>query len=417
MFAQRLLGSRTAAVPGEMSLSHLNKQVANMKSHIRKGKNYFIEDSGEIYELMGRPDIQAVFETPGLIAPADLMSLSIRHTMDLGTGDDSHSLNDTVLLIKKIKDGIVSVTRWEQAESDKRIWLICPVITYWALDGKSLEGRIPNIVLDKEIPETLGFILPKGCQYLIGAKDIFTFIDVATAVIPFFWVLKQDGVTLRKVCPTPVLFNRDRLPYIEYEIADLGAIKKPDEKIDYKFDISSQDYCPCGSGKKYLDCCRDKAFKWKTDGEGHYAQCIPQDKQTIEALKRFMEMQEKILGRPLGPGDKIFPDIDPVEFSAVSIVAMMKAGVAPDYIYAYVKTDGLMLTDMNISKALPKDIEEFRSFQEAFFEEGVEAEDFANLIHEYTHGRIPAEEIIEYLENMLEGDLEDDLEDDLEEEN
>lgn len=47
------------------------------------------------------------------------------------------------------------------------------------------------------------------------------------------------------------LMNEWKDPYIPWHYITINTHKKPDEFPDLKDDS----YCPCGSGKKYIECC------------------------------------------------------------------------------------------------------------------------------------------------------------------
>ena len=122
--------------------------------------------------------------------------------------------------------------------------------------------------------------------------------------------------------------------------------------------ISRNETCPCGSGKKYKKCCIDKDFDWVINNDGDICKQIPLSTQSIDLLKKQMEIREKELGRPLRGDDTVFnPDTIPSIDKMAQI--MKKANFDPAYIYAFKKTNGLMVTEMNQNKLTNKDLQEW----------------------------------------------------------
>jgi hypothetical protein len=77
---------------------------------------------------------------------------------------------------------------------------------------------------------------------------------------------------------------------------------------------------------------------------------------------------KKKFGRSPQPNDPVFfdPDSDipiPIneeKMNAVLLAAMKKAGISPEFIYAYEQT-GLLLTESNIHNALPEDVRDWKN--------------------------------------------------------
>jgi len=89
---------------------------------------------------------------------------------------------------------------------------------------------------------------------------------------------------------------------------------------------------------------------------------IPIDAETQAALREQLARFRQKFGRDPGPNDPIFfdPEMDtpiPMNLDKVQreiVQAMVKAGIAPEIIYATQKT-GLILTEANADKMLPED--------------------------------------------------------------
>ena len=97
--------------------------------------------------------------------------------------------------------------------------------------------------------------------------------------------------------------------------------------------------CPCGSGKKYGNCCYDKGFEYLTDGDGNIFKSIPMSDELTEVIEEQKWKFQKEQGRDFGPNDKLFFDAPPLEHVEHYMVeAMKKAGLDPALIYAFEKT-------------------------------------------------------------------------------
>jgi hypothetical protein len=44
--------------------------------------------------------------------------------------------------------------------------------------------------------------------------------------------------------------------------------------------------CPCGSGRKYKQCCIDKDFQWTTDEQGQISKSVPMNEEAMEILQK-----------------------------------------------------------------------------------------------------------------------------------
>ncbi len=111
--------------------------------------------------------------------------------------------------------------------------------------------------------------------------------------------------------------------------------------------VSRNAPCPCGSGKKFKNCCLKKGIDY-AEGEGgetyKSVRVPPEVRQILEEQRQ--EFVRKY-GREPGPGDPIFFDMPPQEHLEAEIVeGMKKVGVHPANIYAFEKT-GLIVTESN----------------------------------------------------------------------
>jgi hypothetical protein len=111
--------------------------------------------------------------------------------------------------------------------------------------------------------------------------------------------------------------------------------------------------CPCGSGKKYKKCCIDKGFDWVETDDGAIAKRVP---LSDEAMTFFDELRQAQIERFGYLPDRVFEGAPPLEhLEHWTVEAMRKGGVEPALIYAYEKTDGLLLSVQN--EALMPDVD------------------------------------------------------------
>ena len=117
--------------------------------------------------------------------------------------------------------------------------------------------------------------------------------------------------------------------------------------------------CPCGSGKKYKQCCMKKDFESTQDEDGILRRIIPITDELGDGLAERMDEMSAELGRELEPSDKLFPDhLEHVEHHMVQ--AMHAAGVDPALIYAFEET-GLIVSEENRDLISDKDYAEWQS--------------------------------------------------------
>jgi hypothetical protein len=110
--------------------------------------------------------------------------------------------------------------------------------------------------------------------------------------------------------------------------------------------VSRNSPCPCGSGKKYKQCCSLKGIEYREDDQGASFRQIPLTKEMAGVLdqqrRKFIERH----GREPGPNDRIFFDLPhPEQFEHELVETMKKAGIDPAIIHAFEKTGRLVTED------------------------------------------------------------------------
>ncbi len=143
--------------------------------------------------------------------------------------------------------------------------------------------------------------------------------------------------------------------------------------------LSPNARCPCGTGKKYKNCCFDKGFHYLVDEEGTITRTMPLHPEVAALIPELERDFQERHGRPMGPDDLLFgPEHRDqlLEFQAKMVRAMHEDGVAPSLIYAFEKT-GILLTDENRHMMPTSQVEEFEAAVEEYLvthsEEGLDS--------------------------------------------
>ena len=128
--------------------------------------------------------------------------------------------------------------------------------------------------------------------------------------------------------------------------------------------ISRDAPCPCGSGKKYKNCCYGKGFDWVQDEDGTVGKSIPMTEEVNEIVQQLRQAFINEHGRE--PDELLFTDMPHLEHLEAMLVGDMKAaGLDPAFIDAFEKT-GLLVSEENQRLIPEKDLEEWRSAVEEY---------------------------------------------------
>lgn len=131
--------------------------------------------------------------------------------------------------------------------------------------------------------------------------------------------------------------------------------------------VGQNEPCPCGSGKKYKNCCWNKGFDWVRDSEGQIHKEIPiSDELQQEFQKYFAQFREQY-GRDIEPDEYIFSGLELPQMEADMILLLKQAGVPPALIYAYEKT-GRFVTEKNKRFLTDQELKEWDDAVEEYYE-------------------------------------------------
>jgi hypothetical protein len=119
--------------------------------------------------------------------------------------------------------------------------------------------------------------------------------------------------------------------------------------------------CPCGSGKKYKNCCSGKRFDWVTDGEGHISRQFPiDDPELLSLLDQARTELRNEHGSDSKPDDFLFnKPMDEKDIERTMVDIMERAGIEPAFIYAFKKTRRI-ITTRNKDKLSEAELQEWQ---------------------------------------------------------
>ncbi len=137
--------------------------------------------------------------------------------------------------------------------------------------------------------------------------------------------------------------------------------------MDNRAKIGRNAPCPCGSGKKYKNCCWGKNFSRVVNEQGDICREVPIDDQGLvslldQARVEFRNQHDRdpkdndfLFDRPMDEGD--------IERTMVDI--MEQAGSDPAFIYAFRKT-GRIVTTWNKDKLTDAELREWQAAVEEY---------------------------------------------------
>lgn len=119
-------------------------------------------------------------------------------------------------------------------------------------------------------------------------------------------------------------------------------------------EFSLNEKCPCGSRRKYENCCHKRGIQWKLNEKGQPTQIIPLSKELVEEFKSLQEKFKRTFERDYEADDKVFSSLEYLypgeDLKNLTIKMLFQADVHPEHIYAYIKTD-IIITKENHHRA------------------------------------------------------------------
>jgi hypothetical protein len=133
-------------------------------------------------------------------------------------------------------------------------------------------------------------------------------------------------------------------------------------------ELSPNAHCPCGTGRRYKDCCFDKAFHYLVDEEGNIVRSAPLQPEVAALLPELQRAFMERHGRRMRSDDLLVGPEDPkqlLDFQSKVVKIMREDGIAPSLIYAFEKT-GILLTEENRHMMPTSQVEEFEAAVEEY---------------------------------------------------
>ncbi len=127
--------------------------------------------------------------------------------------------------------------------------------------------------------------------------------------------------------------------------------------------------CPCGSGRDYGACCALKSFKYGFGPDGEPIREIPLREETLSAFSEATRSFFDLYGREPSGNDLVFGHLaDPTESVRSAARSLLQSGLRGEYVYGYLRTDGLMPTEMNLEFLSDADLNLFQFFVDEYLE-------------------------------------------------
>ena len=134
--------------------------------------------------------------------------------------------------------------------------------------------------------------------------------------------------------------------------------------------VSRNEPCPCGSGKKYKQCCYRKNFTFEEDSNGTIRRSMP----ISDGLASMLQDHVDSLGSDHDPNALLFEGINLEHAEFEMVRNMQKAGINPAIIYAFQET-GMLISEANLDRISKKDLDLWQSKIEEFHHKNSAAPD------------------------------------------
>lgn len=115
-------------------------------------------------------------------------------------------------------------------------------------------------------------------------------------------------------------------------------------KVKSKFrELPPSELCPCGSGKVYGQCCKQKNFQFGREGKQIVRKAHFND-EVSNMLEKQQARFREYYGRMPGNDDYLmsFVPVYNDEFLTQTVYMLRECGIAEDKIYAYYKSGGIL---------------------------------------------------------------------------
>ncbi|MFE1170388.1 DUF5677 domain-containing protein [Nocardiopsis sp. NPDC058789] len=134
-------------------------------------------------------------------------------------------------------------------------------------------------------------------------------------------------------------------------------------------ELTSDAECACGSSRLYGECCSLKSYNFGFDSDGNLIRQVPLADHVRETFSYASDSFFELYGRRPGESDFVFGHLaDPTDSVHAFARVMQQCGMEDDFVYAFVRTDGLLPTEDNLEMISDDDLERFHFFAEEYRE-------------------------------------------------
>lgn len=129
--------------------------------------------------------------------------------------------------------------------------------------------------------------------------------------------------------------------------------------------VSKNSLCPCGSGKKYKDCCKMKELMW-VQKNGIITKKFPVNNGILDSIKELSRIFTKTLGRKPYGFEKLFNMLGIIDVTYENLFSRLTDLNLPlEQQYATIKT-GMFLSELNYEQFTDLDLEKWNEAIEEF---------------------------------------------------
>lgn len=134
-----------------------------------------------------------------------------------------------------------------------------------------------------------------------------------------------------------------------------------------KFEIDDFELCPCGSGKKYVSCCKKKRFTYKRTKNYELIKEVPISKELMREFQKINNTFEYYYGRKMGDNELIFTGSPKYRNTYTNhlINLLRNSGIEESMIYASYKT-GLFPSEENLDLITDNELDEYSKHCDEF---------------------------------------------------
>lgn len=131
--------------------------------------------------------------------------------------------------------------------------------------------------------------------------------------------------------------------------------------------------CPCGSGKKYKQCCLGKGYTYEEEASGTVRRSVPMSDELGDMLQQHVGALSDELGKEPEPDDALFPNQHLEHAEHQMVQGMKAAGVDPALIYAFEQT-GILVGEDNQHLFSDKDLAKWQDAIDRYRAQHAESE-------------------------------------------